>query len=312
MAVSSFVGSRVSSPAVVAALPAVAMVTVVLSWGLGPPISKLISAPPLVAVFFRMWLSVPLLVAWTLATGHSIDRTLLRRTALAGAVFGVNLCLVFTTFRHATIATLSVMSALQPGLILLVAGRVLGERPTRWHIAWTLVGIGGAVLVVLGAGSDLRSSALGVALAAGSLVTFTIYFVISKLVRARQPVDAVEWMTGVTIFAALTVTPLALLTASPGDFAQVGGNDWLWLGFAVLVTGILGHVLMAWAHRFIDASRSSLYVLGMNVVAVGAAWPIHDEPLTLYQLLGGVVVLGAVGAVVSRPPRRVAPVLPHG
>jgi probable blue pigment (indigoidine) exporter len=265
-----------------------------------------------VAVFFRMWLSVPLLVLWTRATGHRIDRVLLRRTAVAGCVFGVNLCFVFTTFHHATIATLSVLSALQPGLILLVAGRLLGERPTRWHVGWTVVGIAGAVLVVLGAGSAVRSSPLGVALAAGSLLTFTGYFVISKLVRARQPVDAVEWMAGVTIFAALTVTPLALVSASRSDFAQVGGNDWLWLGFAVIVTGILGHVLMAWAHRFIDASRSSLYVLSMNVVAVAAAWPIHHEPLTVVQLAGGAVVLGSVGAVVSRPPRRVPPALALG
>ncbi len=39
----------------------------------------------------------------------------------------------------------------------------------------------------------------------------------------------------------------------------------------------------------------------MNVVAIGAAWPIHDEPITWLQAAGGVVVLVAVAAVLSRP-----------
>jgi drug/metabolite transporter (DMT)-like permease len=67
------------------------------------------------------------------------------------------------------------------------------------------------------------------------------------------------------------------------------------------VVGIVGHTLMSWAHRFVAAARSSLILLGMNVVAIAAAWPLHDEPVTLLQALGGVVVLGAVAAVVSRP-----------
>ena len=39
----------------------------------------------------------------------------------------------------------------------------------------------------------------------------------------------------------------------------------------------------------------------MHVVAVGAAWPIHGETLTALQMLGGVVVLGAVAMVIRTP-----------
>jgi hypothetical protein len=47
----------------------------------------------------------------------------------------------------------------------------------------------------------------------------------------------------------------------------------------------------------------------MNVVAIGAAWPLHDEPVTLMQGVGGLVVLGAVAAVLSRPASvRLAPI----
>ncbi len=289
-----------------AVLAPLAMVAVVFAWGLGPPISKLISAPALVAVFFRMWLSVPLLLAWLYATGHRLNRSLLRTTAPAGCLFGLNMCCVFLAFHHASIATMSVMAALQPGLVLVVAGPFLGERPTSWHRRWTIVGIAGAVLVIVGAGSAVRSSPLGIALSTAAMLTFTAYFLFTRVARARSaaPIDAIEWMAGVTIFSALTVTPLALGTSSPSDFALIGGLDWLWLAFAVLITGITGHVMMAWVLRHIEASKASLYVLSMNVVSVGAAWAIHDEPLTVLQLAGGAVVLGAVAAVISRPAER--------
>jgi drug/metabolite transporter (DMT)-like permease len=286
-------------------LPSLAMAAVIIAWGLGPPVSKLISAPPLVAVFARMWLSVPVLYA--VAAGHNGHRPTLaslRLAAPAGALFGINLCFVFATFHHASIAVLSVMAALQPGLVLLVAGRLLGERPTRWHVAWTVVGIFGTSLVILGAGDAVETSWLGVLFATLALLTFTGFFVATKLARMNHQVDAISWLADLTLVSAITVTPLTLIGADRDDFAQLAGIDWFWLAFIVLVTGILGHGLMSWVHGFIDASRSSLYVLSMNVVAVGAAWPIHDEPLTLVQLAGGLVVLGAVAAVVSRPPER--------
>jgi hypothetical protein len=59
--------------------------------------------------------------------------------------------------------------------------------------------------------------------------------------------------------------------------------------------------MMSWAHGFIPAARSSVFLLAMNVVAIAAAWPIHDEPVTVVQAVGGLVVLVAVAAVLSRP-----------
>jgi drug/metabolite transporter (DMT)-like permease len=85
------------------------------------------------------------------------------------------------------------------------------------------------------------------------------------------------------------------------DFRQVDGADWLYLAFLAIVVGIVGHVMMSWIHRYVGASRSSLVLLLMNVVSVGAAWPINGERISLVQVLGGLVVLGAVAAVVSRP-----------
>lgn len=299
-------GSRLSSPSGTAAAPAVppglVLAAVIVFWGLGPPVSKLITAPAVIAVLYRFWISFPILWVLSATTGHRLRASTMRRSAIPGAAFGVNLVFVFLALKSATVAVLAVVSALMPGMILLVAGPFLGERPRRWHVAWTLVGIGGTAVVVLGAGRTVHSSALGVVYALASQVTFIVYFLLTKRVRSAEPdLNPLEWMAGISLFAALAVTPWALATSSAADYRAVNGIDWLWMAFIVLVTGMAGHVLMTWTHSYIAASRSSLYLLVQNVVAILAAWPIHHEPITLIQGLGGLIVFGSVAAVVSRP-----------
>jgi drug/metabolite transporter (DMT)-like permease len=279
-----------------------AMTAVIVIWGFGPPVTKLISAPALVSVSVRFWISVPLVWLITYATGRRMSIAILRRTALAGLMFGANLAFLFAALQHASIAVMSVIQALSPGVVLLVAGRWLGERATAWHVAWTGVGILGVVIVIAGGDPQVESDSLGVVLAAVSMLTFTAYYLINRRVRSTTETDPIQWMAGATLFAALTITPIALATSSPDDYRKLAGADWLYLLFVALVVGIVSHVMMSWAHRYIAASRSSLMILATNVVAVLVAWPIHDEPVTWVQVAGGAVVLGAVAAVLSRPP----------
>ena len=296
---------RPSADGLVFASPGLVMVVVVVFWGMGPPISKLITAPAVIAVMYRFWMSVPILFLMAWMGGHAPSRTTLRQTIWAGAAFGINLVFVFLTLGAAPVALLSVIAALQPGIILLIAGPFLGERPTIWHILWTLVGISGTVVVVLGGGSSFDVSPLGLTYALVSQAFFTVYFLLTKQVRSVHNIDSIEWMAGIVLWAAVAVTPWALAVSSAEDYRAVNGIDWLWLFFIIVFTGGLGHILMAWVHKYIEASRSSLYLLSMNIVAIGAAWIIHSEPLSVIQLGGGLVVFGAVAAVVSRPVRTV-------
>ncbi|MDQ1425894.1 MAG: hypothetical protein QOD72_3392 [Acidimicrobiaceae bacterium] len=277
------------------------MALIVVIWGLGPPITKLITAPPLVSVSMRFWLSTPIVWAIAFATGRRISWHVLRKTALAGALFGVNLAFVFSALHHSSVAVLAVIQTLQPGVVLVVAGRWMGERATPWHVTWTAVGVLGVVVAIFGGNPEVRGDLIGVVFGGASMLTFTAYYLINRRVRSTTVIDPIQWMAGVTLFACITITPIALATSSVDDYRQLAGVDWLYLAFVAGVVGIVGHTMMSWAHKFIPAARSSLFLLAMNVVAIGAAWPIHHEPVTPVQAIGGVIVLGAVAAVISRP-----------
>lgn len=246
-------------------------------------------------------MSVPLMWVLATATGSRPTFDSVRRAAWAGAAFGINLVFVFLAINEAAVAVLSAVVALQPGFILVVAGPLLGERPSRWHIAWTVVGMMGTAIIVLAGGSNFEVTPLAIAYALAAQLFFTAYFLLTKKVRSEHDIDPIQWMFGVVLFAALAVTPWAVATSSRGDYRAIDGNDWVWLALIIVFTGGLGHILMTWVHRFVDASRSSLYLLLMHPVVIISAWIIHDEPLTLIQMTGGLVLLGAVAAVISRP-----------
>jgi drug/metabolite transporter (DMT)-like permease len=287
-------------------VPLMVLGLVILSWGAGPVVTKLVTTHPVIGVVIRFALSVPLLAAILVARGQWIDRALLRRTALPGIAFGINLIFVFFALQEATVAVLSVSVAMQPALLLLVAGPLFGERPTIRHVLWTLLGVGGAAMVILGAGGELRASPLGLFYALMALVTFSTYFVLTRLARSTTDVDPVRWMMGINLWSLVAALVPAPFLVGGAELDQVDLTDVFWLLVLAYLTGVFGHVLMSWVHGYIEAARSSLYILAMNIVAVGLAWPVHDEPVTAVQALGGLVVLGSVAMVIRLPARPVA------
>lgn len=287
--------------------PLMVLGLVIVSWGAGPVITKLITTHPVVGVVLRFALSVPLLLGLLRLRGQRLDTDVLRRTALPGIAFGVNLIFVFFALQEATVAVLSVSVALQPALLLLVVGPIFGERPTLRHAGWTLVGVFGAAGVILGAGNELRASPLGLLYAATALVTFSVYFVLTRLARSSTDVDPVRWMAGVNLWSLVAALVPAPFLVDRADLEQVDLADLGWLIVLAYLTGVFGHVLMSWVHGYIEAARSSLYLLAMNLVAVGLAWPVHDEPVTWRQAVGGLIVLGSVAMVIRLPARPSGP-----
>lgn len=282
-------------------MPLLALAGVVVLWGAGPVITKLVTVHPLIGSPMRFILSIPVLFAIVRLRGGTVSRETFRAAALPGMAFGINLIFVFAAVQEVAVAVLSVLVALQPAILLVVAGPLLGERATRPQVAWTLVGVGATAGVILGAGDELRANALGVGLALASLGTFMIYFVLTRRARSTTDVDPFEWMAAINVWSlAATVLP-SLALVRTDDFADFDGADLFWLVVLAYLTGVAGHVLMSWVHGYVEASKSALYLLGMNVVAIGLAWPVHDEPVNVVQVAFGVVVFVAVASVIRLP-----------
>lgn len=279
-----------------AMLPMFAVTTAVCAWGLGNVWVKLADVEGLALAFYRLWLASAVLVAVLAVSGGRLRTGVLTRAAPAGVLFGVNVAMFFSALKLTSVANANLITALQPALVLVVAGPLFGESVGRREAAWTALSLAGVAIVVIGSAGTPEWSPLGDLLAAGALVTFTGYFLISK--QARETLGTLEYITGVQLVAAIVVTPITL--ASGQDLAA-GGTDWLWLAVFVMLPGAGGHLLINWAHRYVAVSVSSMLMLAVPVVAAASAWIILDEPLGPVQLVGGAITIASIVAIVRRP-----------
>lgn len=270
----------------------------VLLWGTSPVLIKAVQATGLVTAFYRLWLAIPFL--WGIAAlqpglATRLDRRWLRASIVGGLMFGVHQILFFCALKWTTVANVTVIGALQPALVLLVAGPLFGEHATARAIAWAGVAVLGTSAVALGGGKETGLQLAGDALAVLNLLAFTTYFVASK--RFRVHTRAWEYTLGMTTVAGLVVAIVCVLSGQ--DFSSPSGNDWIILFIIGALPGTLGHVLTNWAHAHTSAFAVSNVLLAAPVLSTGFAWIALGEALRAPQLAGGVVALAAIAMVIG-------------
>jgi drug/metabolite transporter (DMT)-like permease len=280
-----------------ASVPIGAVAITVVLWGLVSPLLKYASLSGPALGFYRLWLGVAILVLVLRASRATIGSSTWRWGAIAGLIFGLNMLAFLVAVKMTTVANVTLIGALQPAIVLLVAGRWFGETVSRREITCVAVAIAGVAIVIVGSAGAPEWNPAGDAIAVGAVLAYTAYFLISK--QARATVATLEYMTVVHLAAAVIMTPIAL--ADPGDLVSFDLVDILIVLFFALVSGTAGQVVIGWAHKYVDISLSSLIMLGVPAVAAVTAWPLLGEALGPVQIVGGIITLAAIGAMIRRP-----------
>ena len=279
-----------------ATLPLVAAAVAVFVWGFGPLFVRGIDAPIPTIVMFRVVLAIPIAVVVAYATGGRLSWALLRRAFPTAVCFALSFIAGFASFQKTSIANATLIPALQPALVLLVASRMFGERRSRPELLYAAIAFLGVVGVVAGA-SGGSASIEGDLLAVANLLVFTGYFLLAKRVR-EDDVHSWSLLAAVFVDTAVVVVPWALFVNA--DLGAIHGTDWLLLVGLVLLPGMVGHGFMTWAHHYLDVTLTSMMTLANPVVSIVGAWLIFSQSLGPLQIASAIVVLVALGAVIRR------------
>lgn len=268
-------------------------------WGYSAVAIKAISSVGLVVAFYRLWFAIPLLWLSALlvpSMRRRLGREWLFGCLAGGTLFGVHQILFFNAIKLTSVANVTIIGALQPVLVLLVAGPMFGERLRRSASGWAAVALAGTALVVVGSAGSAAVSPVGDLLAFANLFAFTGYFLISRRVRAS--VRPWEYVVGMTTVSGLVVTT-AVAIVQPA-LGSPTGWDWFILVTLAVFPGTLGHVLTNWAHAHVRAFSISMMFLAAPVVSSVSAFVFLGETVTVLQVAGGAIVLLAIGATVAQ------------
>jgi drug/metabolite transporter (DMT)-like permease len=261
-------------------------------WGANFNLVKPVVAeiPPLIAGADRFLISAAIMLVITYATGQRMSWTHIGRYTVLG-LFGVVGFNVFFFFGMASTSPTNgaLIMALNPLLTSLIAGWVLGDRPTRRQWIAFPIGLIGVAIVTLGAGADLKISHGDIFLLFANL-SWALYNVFVRKLATDGSSNLVN-ATGTMVTGAVVLTAVALLA---GERFNVPSTH---AGSALLAMsvggGVLSYLLWTVGITRLGPARTAIFMNLVPVAAMAIA-TISGAPPNHAQLLGGALVIGAV------------------
>jgi drug/metabolite transporter (DMT)-like permease len=276
---------------------------------LGSTLAKSSGSPGVVVAFWRFLIAAVLWHAWIAIRGvrtgsaRAVDARAWRAAAGPGIVFGINLACFFSGATRTPIAHAEFISALTPVVLIPVAAVVLKERVQRVAVAGGAVALAG-VMLILGQTSSEATSLDGDVLVVGAVVAWVVYLMTAKSARAR--LDTAAFMAVMTTAACLTALVIALV-ADPGALVALTATGWAVVALLAVTAGTISHGLLTWAQSRVAVGTISMLQLAQPGLGVLWAATLLGEAVTPVQVLGMMIVLGAVGAVAWQTARPTPP-----
>jgi probable blue pigment (indigoidine) exporter len=274
----------------------IAAAIAVFAWGTGPIMNKVMTVDTPAIVFYRTILGTPLMVAVAYLTGGGLSRELMRRTAIPGVLFALSFITGFASIKMTSIANATLITTIQPVLVVFIAPRLFGERLTSRQLGYSFLSLAGVLMVVMAAASSSGAHISGDLMAAGNVVLWTAYFVLAKKNR-MEGVHSWSFLAAIFVWLAVVVVPFGAFASN--DLGNMTTKDWLCAIGMSLGPGLLGHGLMTWSQSHVDVTIASLLGLLSPVVSTALALVFLGELLTPWQLVGAVVVLASLGLLVA-------------
>lgn len=268
-----------------------------MAWSASGVIAKGLSMDGLAIVLYRMWMYSVLVIAILVLRGGRLSWATMKVSAPGGIGFGFDLVLFFSAVKMTTMANATVIGALQPILLLALAGPLFGERVHRRDVRLALLAVGGVGVVMFGSSGLPDANPAGDILAVGGLFAWTAYFIFSK--RTQAKVSSLEYTAATALWATLLVTPIAVFSGQ--DLSIPQRADWFWLIGLAIVPGFVGHGLMNWSLTRIPVWLASTLSLAIPVTATLMAWAFIGEEVDVLQFVGMGVVLVSLGLLVAKP-----------
>jgi drug/metabolite transporter (DMT)-like permease len=137
---------------------------------------------------------------------------------------------------------------------------------------------------------------LGVAAGIGAAVALSAYYLLGeRAAKVRDPWSLTSYALLISAVAGAIVRPWWQFPGSVlAAHASNGVPTWLLIVFTIVLGTLIPYLLLAACLEHIPLTSAGIIGAIEPVVAAGVAWPVLDEVLTGWQVIGGLMVLTGV------------------
>lgn len=281
-------------------------------FGLNVPFSKAILTHWMTPIgFMAARTTFALLVFWTLQFFIPKEKVApkdLFIIAIGGLCgFFISQYTTAMSLEYTTPVYFSLIIALSPVVVMFLAALLLKEPITQKKIFGVVVGIIGALLLILNSGgSGLgKNNLIGIMLAVVSIITYSLYLIITRSVAHKY--SAVTQMKWIFLFTSIIIVPLGIK-----DFSQqvlfTPACNWsgvLDLGFVLLFPTFLGYFFIPFGMKYLRATTVSIYMNLQPIVASIAAIFVGQDSFTWDKPVAAVLVITGAYIVTTSPAKAI-------
>ncbi len=266
----------------------------VCAWSTGTILAKYIDMGSLAIGFYRFAFFGLMLIVWMRARGTPFRLRVIRDSMWGGIALGADIALFFSAVKLTSVVNATIIGSMQPIVVGVIAARFFGEQIRLRDAAWSIVALGGAVLVVAASAGDATTDIRGDLLAAAAMLSWSAYFITSK--NSKKTMTPTEFTAGTSLWTMAICAPLGFLFGQ--DMSWPSATNWGWLIAMAIASGLIGHAMMNWSLVRIPLWVGSTFTLLIPVFSALLAWLVLDEAVSVLQAVGMVVVIGALAIVV--------------
>jgi drug/metabolite transporter (DMT)-like permease len=280
------------------------LLATVLLWAFNLSVTRYILThgfEPLSYASVRYGLAGLIFVGLTLVAERTlrIERRHLPLLALAAGTLWLNQLSFVFALNVTTASTIGLLLGAIP-IFSALFGLALGtERPTRRFLVAAAISFAGVGLVAIGSGGDVSGGFGGILLGLCTGATWAAYSVtVVPLMRTYTPLR----ISAIVIPGAWVAIALTGIPQTRDQDWGLGWEVWVLLLFATVGPLVLTNVLWFRSLHRIGPNRATLAANLQPFVAAVLAVILLSEPLSWFQIAGGVLIAVGILAVRRRAP----------
>lgn len=230
------------------------------------------------------------------------------KNIIAGGIFGLFgfIWLFVMSLKFANPIDVSIIMTLPPTFVILIGIIFQHQRPSLLEYIGVLIGLAGAVTVILGAGhggADGSNDILGDCLAILSCICYASYLVILEgPTKKYHPMTLLRWVFG---FAAIPGLFLLIGFNKQGIWHAQSAEPWLLISFILFCVTFIAYFLVQPAIKSIGSELVSIYQYLLPVFATITAVIMKLDKLHWIQVLAmAIIVVGMVIVNIGKKKRK--------
>ena len=266
----------------------------VCAWSTGTVLAKYIDMGSLAIGFYRFAFFALMIIVWMYARRTPFRLRIIRDSMWGGIALGADIALFFSAVKLTSVVNATIIGSMQPIVVGVVAAKFFGEKIGVRNIMWSLVALGGAILVVAASAGDDANDWRGDLLALAAMLSWSAYFITSK--NSKKNMTPTEFTAGTALWTIAICAPLGL--AFGQDMSWPSLSNWGLIILMAISSGLIGHAMMNWSLVRIPLWVGSTFTLLIPVFSAIMAWAFLGEAVSAAQAGAMAVVIGALAIVV--------------